>query len=118
MSRVGRAVRGPCLCRRIPLLLRSNLYFEFAWKPCATCQIQKPRTRCQKTRGSSSHVNGSTDSTSNHTRNKLNIGLDALASVAGGWDGRPSRIASDILDAVADLPMTSGAPRGSQMRGM
>jgi uncharacterized protein with von Willebrand factor type A (vWA) domain len=42
--------------------------------------------------------------------NKLNIEPDDLASVAGAWTGKPSRLSADILNEVADMPMTTSIP--------
>lgn len=40
------------------------------------------------------------------SRNKLKIPYDSLASIAGGIHGQPSKFSADILDQLADLPMT------------
>lgn len=50
--------------------------------------------------------------------NKLNIEKADLAGLARGWSDDRIGLADDILDSLADLPMTNGAPqnRASKLR--
>ena len=80
-------------------------------RSCALCASRHARRpfcsvwRC-KAQAADSSDNGA--SVPQRLKNRLGIDRSDLSSIARGWDDVPMRLADDILNNVADLPMTDG----------